>query len=567
MDGITGWVDLDFQSNIESKKTCKTSDGFSKNSKWRGTDKFLIAFHGTITNKTELKQRLLLEGSQLYTDTVEELVLEAYIIWKESLCSKLRGTFAVVIWDAREKTLFLLRDQLGIEQLFYYKDSSKIVFASTLDRLLMHPAVQPVVSEQQLRLAVSFHTLSSRNTLLPQDITALPPGSFAKINHQGAQIHTYWALTQKKHTDTYERTSEKIRYYLFDAIEKQITHSSDTAIYLSGSMESAVMASIVYNYAMHFGQIYRLNTLKTVACSWNVDSFSMSNDVKEHSEHTENSYPRNSHLVHSHNQIDIFPITFDVMHSLLKTVLHAKGSPGFFYQECVLLHVLNHIKVHTDELFVDNQFHAITDVSFETTANDAEALWHKLLAPEFRSSGISGQPKSSSQSQSSLQSPLQSLTQSPLQPSLQSSLQSPLQPLLHPLFCNSHQIATAADIHLHNPYADFRFVEYQANIPAAFHDKNISQHALLHYITEPAFMQVSSLCSPPSLSHLEMLRQIALAVLQNSDSVLYYLFDIGELMLVLQHGFLSGCTHFYLNLLTYLIQLDYWFRTYSITII
>ena len=79
-----------------------------------------IVANGEIYNFLELRQELEAKGHRFRTRSSDiESLLHAYEEWGEGFLTRARGMFAVVIWDARTKTLLAARDRAGEKPLYY----------------------------------------------------------------------------------------------------------------------------------------------------------------------------------------------------------------------------------------------------------------------------------------------------------------------------------------------------------------------------------------------------------------------------------------------------------------
>ena len=97
-----------------------------------------ISFNGEIYNHTEIRRELELAGKYTWiTDHSDtEVIIHAYEEWGIDCVHRLRGMFAIAIWDAREKALWLIRDRSGIKPLYYSLHPERVIFASEIKAIL-----------------------------------------------------------------------------------------------------------------------------------------------------------------------------------------------------------------------------------------------------------------------------------------------------------------------------------------------------------------------------------------------------------------------------------------------
>ena len=78
-----------------------------------------LVFNGEIYNYRALRDELVALGHVFRTKSDTEVVLQAWVAWGPDCVRRLRGMFAFGIWDRRQQTLFLARDQVGVKPMFY----------------------------------------------------------------------------------------------------------------------------------------------------------------------------------------------------------------------------------------------------------------------------------------------------------------------------------------------------------------------------------------------------------------------------------------------------------------
>src|SRR5687768_333843 len=101
----------------------------------------LVTFNGEIYNFKSLRAELEGLGRRFRTRTDTEVILQAYAQWGTDCIGRLRGMFALALWDRRERRLLLARDRAGKKPLFYARAGDRLLFASELQALLAVPGV------------------------------------------------------------------------------------------------------------------------------------------------------------------------------------------------------------------------------------------------------------------------------------------------------------------------------------------------------------------------------------------------------------------------------------------
>ena len=78
-----------------------------------------VVFNGEIYNYAALRRELESRGHRFHTSSDTETIVHAYEEWGEGAFVRLRGMFAIAVWDSRAATLLLARDRVGIKPLYY----------------------------------------------------------------------------------------------------------------------------------------------------------------------------------------------------------------------------------------------------------------------------------------------------------------------------------------------------------------------------------------------------------------------------------------------------------------
>src|SRR5262245_13812483 len=103
--------------------------------------RFVMVFNGEIYKYLELREQLAAQGEKFSTDSDSEVLLRAYTVWGQQALEHLRGMFALVIWDKRDKRLFAARDRFGIKPLYIVQSREGVALASEIKQLLGLPGL------------------------------------------------------------------------------------------------------------------------------------------------------------------------------------------------------------------------------------------------------------------------------------------------------------------------------------------------------------------------------------------------------------------------------------------
>lgn len=203
-----------------------------------------IVFNGEIYNHADLRRELVALGHRTWqTDHSDtEVILHAFRQWGIDCVHRFRGIFAFALWESQSRSLWLVRDRLGVKPLYYAYDENGITFASEIKALLTDRNRRRSVNEQAL-----FHYLSFLTTPAPQTLFAgickLSAGSLLRIGVEGEKVERQWwdvldhcaPSVNEATSDLPERVLDELRM----AVSLRKVADVPVGVFLSGGVDSS----------------------------------------------------------------------------------------------------------------------------------------------------------------------------------------------------------------------------------------------------------------------------------------------------------------------------------------
>lgn len=205
-----------------------------------------IAFNGEIYNFLELKEILEQKGHRFKTRSDTEVIIYAYLEWGEDFVHRLRGMFAIALWDSRIQTLFLVRDRVGKKPLYYFYDGKRMVFASELKAILEAGDISREMDFKALDAYFSFGYVPSPMSIF-ESVKKVRPGHMIRCSAKAFEEKEYWDLNMNGFDPgmTEETALERLMELFDEAVKIRMISDVPLGAFLSGGVDSsAVVASM-----------------------------------------------------------------------------------------------------------------------------------------------------------------------------------------------------------------------------------------------------------------------------------------------------------------------------------
>ena len=225
--------------------------------------RYVIVFNGEIYNHDYLKKRVVreTEGSISWRGTSDtEVLLSAIDIFGvEKTLNLSVGMFAFVLWDRRDKALYLVRDRIGEKPLYYGWQGRDLLFGSELKALRWHPSFIGAIDESTIPLFLQYGYVPSPWSIY-RGIEKVPPATILRFDLETSSFvanaapvaKQYWSLhrvvergLEKPFSGDEEDAVDELDNLLSAAINLQTRADVSLGAFLSGGVDSSTIVSLM----------------------------------------------------------------------------------------------------------------------------------------------------------------------------------------------------------------------------------------------------------------------------------------------------------------------------------
>jgi asparagine synthase (glutamine-hydrolysing) len=224
-----------------------------------------IVFNGEIYNHLEIRRELEALGHRFESHSDTETVLRAFLEWDIASFSRLRGMFAIAVWNKAEKRFVLARDRMGIKPLYISRVGEELFFGSELKCLFVHPEIDRSLSMEGLDCYLALNYIPSPWTLV-EGIEKLPPGYWLEWRDGAVSSEAYWKLPFGVDSNwTLNAAKEELDSLLVSAVREHLISDVPLGVWLSGGIDSSTI--------LHYAAENCPSRLKTFSISFRGRSF------------------------------------------------------------------------------------------------------------------------------------------------------------------------------------------------------------------------------------------------------------------------------------------------------
>jgi asparagine synthase (glutamine-hydrolysing) len=204
-----------------------------------------VVFNGEIYNFQELRAQLVRCGHRFATASDTEVIVHAWEEYGDAFVARLRGMFAIALWDLRRRRLLLARDRVGKKPLYYVHDPDRILFASELKAVMCDPSVKRALCLEAVDDYLSFGAVPAPRTIY-QGVQQVPPAHYLVWEDGRVRLTEYWDLSYRPDPERSEREwLDRFSETFEEAVRLRLISDVPLGAFLSGGVDStAVVAAM-----------------------------------------------------------------------------------------------------------------------------------------------------------------------------------------------------------------------------------------------------------------------------------------------------------------------------------
>lgn len=202
-------------------------------------------FNGEIYNYRELRKELSRRGHEFRTSGDTESIVHAYEEYGSDFPNHLNGMFAIALHDSNTRTLYLVRDHLGIKPLYYMHTNDFLVWGSEVKVLLASGLFQPELNVDAVNQFLTWEYVPGADTMM-NCVHKLKPGEMLSLDLTTgrASLVEYWDIPESPGTARNDaQWADEVEHKIFESVRAQMVSDVPLGAFLSGGVDSSIVAS------------------------------------------------------------------------------------------------------------------------------------------------------------------------------------------------------------------------------------------------------------------------------------------------------------------------------------
>lgn len=205
--------------------------------------RFWSVFNGEIYNHAELRRELVAHGHRLSGTGDAGLVPHLYEQWGPGFLDRLRGMFALAVYDRSTGALFLARDPFGIKPLYWTEHDGAVLFASEVGALRAAGAVPDAASPAALSHFLTFGYVPDPHTMWP-DVHMLAAGHSLTVRGGQLEQRRWWAPELAPQRDQDRPSPGEVLAAVDGSVDAHLAADVPVGAYLSSGVDSSLLVAL-----------------------------------------------------------------------------------------------------------------------------------------------------------------------------------------------------------------------------------------------------------------------------------------------------------------------------------
>jgi asparagine synthase (glutamine-hydrolysing) len=205
------------------------------------------AQNGELFNHRILRRELESSGHAFSTSCDTEIIPHLYESYGDDFPQRLRGMFAIVVWDSKRRRAVVVRDRLGVKPLYYAERGDLLVFASELKCVLASGLIEGAIDEASVAAYLALGFVPGPRTLLA-GVKKLMPGELLVADASGIRTSRYWnypSQAPEPSTRSADDYADELLFRLDEAVEMRLMSDVPLGAMLSGGLDSSLVTALM----------------------------------------------------------------------------------------------------------------------------------------------------------------------------------------------------------------------------------------------------------------------------------------------------------------------------------
>ena len=211
----------------------------------------LTVFNGEIYNFVELRAELEERGYHFRSHTDTEVILNGYHCWGEQVFQRLRGMFAIALWDKRHHQLVLARDRVGKKPLFYAWHGDVLLFGSEVKAILAWPGFTREPEYEAIHHYLTLQYIPAPWSAF-KGVQKLAQASYMVVSRDGTtDTRKYWTLPEpvQARRRSLAELKEELVVLLDEAVRVRMVADVPLGAFLSGGVDSSAVVAMMARHS------------------------------------------------------------------------------------------------------------------------------------------------------------------------------------------------------------------------------------------------------------------------------------------------------------------------------